>query len=96
MVTRSKGTRNNTRKKLKKKVRERGKISIAKALRTYEINDKVAIDVEPAYQKGIPHRRFFGKIGTVKGKRGNSYVISVKIGKANKQIICPPIHLKKI
>ena len=96
MVTRPHGFRNDTRKRLRKKVRERGKLSITKALMTYEIGDKVAIVVEPAYQKGLPHRRYFGNIGKVEGKRGNSYIIGVKIGNATKKIICPPIHLKKI
>ncbi|MCD6547097.1 MAG: 50S ribosomal protein L21e [Nanoarchaeota archaeon] len=96
MVVRSHGFRIGTRRKLRKKIREKGKISIRKALQKFEIGDKVVIDVEPAYHKAMPYKRFFGKHGVVIEQRGKSYVVEVKDGRKTKQIICAPIHLKKI
>ena len=36
----------------------------------FEIGDRVHVVVEPSIQKGMPHRRFHGKTGTVIGQRG--------------------------
>jgi large subunit ribosomal protein L21e len=95
MVTRSHGLRVGTRRKLKKKVREKGKVRIRAALQKFELNEKVIIDAEPAYHKGMPHRRFMGKHGTIVDRRGNSYIVQVRDGGKYKKIICAPIHLRK-
>lgn len=96
MVTRSHGFRVGTRKKLRKKVRERGKVKIRRALQEFKKDEIVVIDVEPSYHKGMPHKRFFGKHGRILGKRGKSYIVEVKDGNKLKKIICSPIHLKKV
>ena len=57
--------------------------------------EKVIINPEPAVHKSLPFRRFIGKVGVVKGMRGNSYLVNVKDGKKEKTIICRPIHLKR-
>ena len=44
----------------------------------------------------MPNKRFFGKVGEVKAKRGGSYVVSVKDFKAKKLVISRPVHLKKV
>ncbi|MCD6576108.1 MAG: 50S ribosomal protein L21e [Nanoarchaeota archaeon] len=95
MVTRSHGFRVGTRRKLRKKVRERGKVKIGAALQEFDINEKVIIDVEPSYHKGMPHRRFIGKHGKIVEKKGKSYIVEVRDGGKYKKIICAPIHLRK-
>ena len=96
MVTRPHGLKGNTRKKPRKRVRERGKVRISDILREYKVGDKVAIKVEPSYQKSMPHRRFFGKIGKIIEQRGKAYVIKIRVGNSYKKVICPPVHLKKV
>ena len=93
-MKRSKGLRSGTRRLLKKKPRERGKTRLSKLLYQYEAGNQVVIKIEPSVHKGMPHRRYHGKVGTVADKRGRSYVVSVKQGKAVKQIIVRPEHLE--
>ena len=58
-----KGLRARTRSLLRKKPRERGKISTSKLLYDYKLGEKVVIDIEPSIHKGMPHRRYQGKVG---------------------------------
>ncbi|MEM0057540.1 MAG: 50S ribosomal protein L21e [Candidatus Bathyarchaeia archaeon] len=93
-MRKSKGYRARTRKLLKKKPRERGKIKIGRLLRNFNPGDNVVIKIDPSVQKGMPHRRYHGKVGTIVGKRGRSYIVSVTQGDTVKQIIVRPEHLE--
>jgi large subunit ribosomal protein L21e len=93
-LRKSKGYRARTRKLLKKKPRERGKIKISRLLRDYDPGDSVVIKIDPSVQKGMPHRRYHGKVGKIVGKRGRSYIVSVTQGEAVKEIIVRPEHLE--
>jgi large subunit ribosomal protein L21e len=53
----------------------------------------VVIKIDSSVQKGMPHKRFHGKIGTVIDKRGRSYVVNVSQGDALKEIIVRPEHM---
>jgi large subunit ribosomal protein L21e len=93
-MRKSKGFRAGTRHLLKKKPRERGKMRLSKLLYEYKSGNRVFIKIESSVQKGMPHRRYHGKVGTVIEKRGRSYVLSVTQGKAVKEIIVRPEHLE--
>jgi len=93
-MRKSKGYRAKTRKLLKKKPRERGKIKISRLLCNYQPGDNVVIKIDPSVQKGMPHRRYHGRVGTVVGRRGRSYIVSVTQGDAVKEIIVRPEHLE--
>ena len=93
MGRKAKGFRRKTRYLLKRKPRERGKTGLSKVLREYEPEEKVVIKLDPSVHKGMPHRRFHGKIGVIANKRGGSYVINVTQGKAIKEIIVRPEHI---
>jgi large subunit ribosomal protein L21e len=93
-LKKSKGYRAGTRKLLRKEPRERGKIRISKLLHEYQPGTRVVIRLDPSVQKGMPHRRYHGKVGTVVERRGRSYVISVTQGDAVKEIITRPEHLE--
>jgi len=93
-MRKSKGYRAGTRRLLKKKPRERGKIKLSKLLYEYKPGTRVFIKIDPSVQKGMPHRRYHGKVATVIDKRGRSYVLSVTQGDANKEIIVRPEHLE--
>jgi large subunit ribosomal protein L21e len=93
-MKKSKGYRANTRQLLRKRTREKGKIGLSRLLHEYEPGEKVVIKIEPAVHKGMPHRRYHGKIGVVKEKRGRAYVLDVTQGDKTKTIIVRPEHLR--
>jgi len=95
-MSKSKGMRKRTRNKLKKSVRERGKVPVTRFLKEFKEGDKVLITPEPSVQKAIPHPRFFNKHGEVVGKRGNAYLVKIRDKKAEKIIITRPVHLRKV
>jgi len=92
-MKKSHGYRSRTRMLLKKKTREKGKLGLSKLLHEYKPGDRVIIKIDPSVHKGMPHRRYHGRIGDIKEKRGRSYVIDVTQGNAVKQIIARPEHL---
>ncbi|MFQ6094634.1 MAG: 50S ribosomal protein L21e [Candidatus Bathyarchaeia archaeon] len=89
-----KGLRARTRSLLRKNSRDRGKISTSRLLYDYKQGEKVVIDIEPSVHKGMPHRRYQGRVGVVVGKRGRAYAVNVTQGDAVKEIIVLPEHLK--
>jgi large subunit ribosomal protein L21e len=91
MVRASRGLRTGTRRKLRK--RSRAKFTITPRLRVFEENSRVTVNPDPSSHDGMPHFRFKGASGVVKGKRGGSYVVDVKIGGKQKTIITRPEHL---
>lgn len=76
-----------------KNPRERGKTTLTKILHGYEAGEKVVVKIDSSVQRGIPHRRFHGRVGVVVSKRGRSYVVHVPQGDATKEIIVRPEHL---
>ena len=93
-MRKSKGYRANTRNLLKKNPRERGKIGLSRILHDYQLGEKVVVQMNATVHKGMPHRRYHGKIGVIMDKRGRAYVINVAQGKAAREIIVRPEHLK--
>ncbi|MCX8170865.1 MAG: 50S ribosomal protein L21e [Candidatus Bathyarchaeota archaeon] len=90
----SHGYRRKTRALLRKKVRERGKSSLSRLLYEYKPGDKVVIEIDPSVHKGMPHRRYQGRVGLIVAKRGRSYEVSVTQGDTSKLIIVRPEHIK--
>jgi len=94
MARKSKGYRRNTRQLFRKKPRQRGKIGLSRLLQPYRIGDRVVIKIEPSLHKGMPHKRFHGRVGVVKQQRGRSYMVNVISGGKEKQVIARPEHLR--
>ncbi|MCX8178975.1 MAG: 50S ribosomal protein L21e [Candidatus Aenigmarchaeota archaeon] len=94
MVVKSKGPHRRTRRILKRKLRE--KFTVNRFLQQFPVGTKVMIDLVPGQPKGRPFKRFIGKTGVVIDKRGESYIIKIKDGGKEKQIISRPEHLKQI
>ena len=93
-MTKSKGFRTGTRRLLKKKPREKGKLNLSKLLHEYPPKSKVVIKIDPSIHKGMPHKRYHGKVGRVIKKQGKSYVVNVAQGDSYKKIIVRPEHLE--
>lgn len=96
MVKRIGGFRKNTRNKLRKPVKKRGKISLTRFFQTFNIGDKVLLNAESAYQKGMYFPRFHGKTGVISKKVGTVYEVSIRDLNKPKTLIIHPVHLKKI
>ena len=95
-MPRSRGPRRKSRKILTKRVRERGKLGLSRLLTKYEMGDKVVVNIDSAIHKGMPHKRYQGKVGTVIEKRGKACVIEIpQSSKTVKLIIATSEHLRK-
>jgi len=90
----SHGFRRRTRN-LRITPRQRGKISISKYLRKFELGAKVYIDIDPRYIN-IPFPKFNGKIGEVVGSQGRSYFVSIDHNGKRKTVLVPPEHLNYV
>ncbi|MFW9985846.1 MAG: 50S ribosomal protein L21e [Candidatus Odinarchaeota archaeon] len=94
MVKRSHGYRVGSRKMMTKKIRQRGMPSLGKLLQTHEEGDKVDILIDPAIHGGQPHRRYHGRVGIIRGRRGRAYEVETTLGKKTKLLIIRPEHLR--
>ncbi len=93
-MKKSKGYRRGTRKLSRKSTREKGKPKLGKLLVEHELGSQVIIKIDSSVQKSLPHKRFHGKIGIVKDKRGRGYVVSVPQGEAVKDVVVRSEHLE--
>lgn len=85
----------NTRHKLRKSIKEKGKVPVTDHLKEFEEGEKVIIDIEPSVQDGMPHPKFQGKVGEVLGKQGECFKVEVKDNNGTKELICDPVHVKE-
>lgn len=92
MVKKSRGFRAKTRKSLEQKYRP----NITKFLQEFRKNQSVMILQEPSSHKSMPHPRFKGKVGIIKGKRGKAYIVEIADGNKVKTLITRSEHLKAI
>jgi large subunit ribosomal protein L21e len=90
------GARRKTRQKYKKNYKESGKISQRRYLQVLVAGDKVSLSSEPAVQKGMYHRRFHGKVGTVSKRLGRCYEVVIYDHDKEKRLIVHPVHLRKV
>jgi len=93
-MRRPKGYRSGTRKLFAKSSRRRGLAPLGYLLHEYAQGERVSIHVNPSVHKGMPHRRFHGKIGTILEKRGRAYVVMLRDGNLVKKVITLPDHIK--
>jgi len=69
-------------------------MKLSKLLYEYPPGSQVVVKIDSAVHKGMPHRRYHGRVGTILNKRGRSYMVSVSQGDAVKEIIVRPEHLE--
>jgi ribosomal protein L21E len=81
---------------MSKSTRKKGKISLTQMFAKFTVGDKVLLYAEPAVQKGIFHRRFYGKTGIVKGSQGKCYKVEVNDNKKPKIFVVHPVHLRRV
>lgn len=86
------GSRRKTRSLFKSK----GPKRITAMLQSFGQGDRVALVASPSYHKGMPFRRFYGKVATVLGKRGSCYEVAFNDKGKQKTSLLHPVHLKKV
>jgi len=91
----SSGPRRKSRSALTKSVRERGRLGLSRLLTRYDVGDKVVVKIDSGIHKGMPHKRYQGRVGTVVERRGRAYVLEIPQTKIVKTIIALPEHLRK-
>jgi len=80
---------------LTKRVREKGKLGLSRLLVDYQVGDKVVINIDSGIHRGMPHKRFQGKVATIVEKRGRAYVLDIPQRKTSKIFIAGPEHIQK-
>ncbi|MEM1941420.1 MAG: hypothetical protein QW248_00985 [Candidatus Nitrosocaldus sp.] len=91
-MARSRGFRRKTRQLLTKDT-IRG---LSYLLHEYRIGDKVVIDIDAREHKGMPHRRFQGKVGIVKAIGRRAIRVRVRIGEKDKVVMARLAHVKPL
>jgi len=92
-MKKSKGFWAKSSRKSTKSVRQKGILPITRIIKSFKPGDKVHIKIEPSYPKGMPHPRFHGRTGLIKGKKGRAYEIKLRDGNKEKSVIAHPVHL---
>ena len=75
---------------------EKSRLNISRVIHDYSEGDRVAIVIDGGQQMGMPHRRFQGKTGLIKGQQGKAWVVSVKDGNMLKTVVARPEHLRPL
>jgi large subunit ribosomal protein L21e len=84
------------RRKTRSLLTSKGKRGLSRLMEQYEEGQKVVIDVEPSESKGMPHRRFQGKVGVVEEVRRRSLVLKVMVGNKEKKPVVRLEHVKRL
>ena len=63
-------------------------------LREYHVGDKALVIIDPRQHKGLPHRRYHGKVGTVNSVGRRSITLGIKLGNKTKTLITRFDHIK--
>ena len=87
---RSHGFRYKTRSVMKKDA-PRG---VSYLLQRYNEGDRALVIIDPRQHKGLPHRRYHGKVGTVKHVGRRAVTLDVKLGNKSKTLITRFDHIK--
>ena len=95
MTQRIGGFRRKTRSKLRKDVRQKGKISLTRYLHEFKEGDRVYLSAEPSVHKGMYFPRFHGLSGIITKKQGSCYYVKIKDQNKTKTVLVHPVHLKK-
>jgi large subunit ribosomal protein L21e len=84
--------------KMSKKTRSLGaaarKLTVPGLISSFRVGERVSIDPQSRYS-GMPHPRYRGRTGTITSARGKAYVVQVRDGSMEKDLIVPPVHLRR-
>ncbi len=72
------------------------KKGLSSLLVEYSPNDKVVIKIDPAQVKGMPHRRFNGRVGTVTEVGRRAVTVDVNVGNKVKKLVARKEHVVRV
>jgi large subunit ribosomal protein L21e len=87
---RSHGFRHKSRSVLTKR-QPRG---VSFLLREYQEGERALVIIDSRQHKGMPHRRYHGKVGTVRNVGRRSITLDVNLGNKTKTLITRLDHIK--
>lgn len=87
---RSHGFRHKTRSVMKKDS-PRG---VSFLLQKYNVGQQALVIIDPRQHKGLPHRRYHGKVGIVKHVGRRAVTLDIKLGEKSKTLITRFDHIK--
>ncbi len=62
--------------------------------REYNVGDRALVQIDSSQHKGLPHRRYHGKVGLVTEVGRRHVVLDVKLGEKSKTLITRLDHIK--
>ena len=68
--------------------------TVSFVLQKYAVGDQVLIRIEPSAHKGLPHRRYHGKVGRVIEVGRRMMILHVKLGNKTKTLITRYDHVR--
>ncbi len=63
-------------------------------LREYHEGDRALVIIDPSQHKGLPHRRYHGKVGIIQNVGKRAVILHVKLGNKTKTLITRFDHIK--
>lgn len=63
-------------------------------LREYNVGERALVIIDSRQHKGMPHRRYHGKVGTVTEVGRRAVTLDVKLGNKTKTLITRFDHIK--
>lgn len=63
-------------------------------LQEYQQGQQALVIIDPSQHKGLPHRRYHGKVGIVQEVGRRSVTLDVKLGNKTKTLITRFDHIK--
>ena len=87
---RSHGFRHKSRSVMTKS----GPRGVSFLLREYHEGERALVIIDPRQHKGLPHRRYHGKVGTVKNVGKRTVTLDVNLGNKTKTLITRLDHIK--
>ncbi len=78
-----------------RKLRSKGRLSMPRQLAEFHEGERVRIDINPSFGKGMPHLRFNHRAAEVVGKQGRSTKVAFLDGNKEKHLVVANVHLVK-
>ena len=92
-MAKSHGFRRRTRSLLKATKTKKGLSSL---LIECSPNDRVVVKIDPSQVKGMPHRRFNGRVGTVTEVGRRAVTLEVPVGDKVKTLVARKEHIVRL
>ncbi len=89
----AKGKRAKTRSKL---TRRCSRATPNRLLREIPLGTTVQIAIDSSVHSGMPHHRFQGKSGIVKGRQGRAYNVELRDGNTLKSLVIGAAHIASL